>query len=215
MNLYNLESKKEFLEKIKNNFEGRFIHEEVISVMFLIDLLQKRKKQINYLELGVHNGASFCCAIYNSPNVNCYGIDLFENTSKPTVKNKAGYTLDIKRTKKNIESNNRFNNNYKLFADDLTSIRSRGFAESIGGVDLLFIDAGHSYKDVKLDFENYSPSVNPGGYIAFDDYAIPKTTHPGVVKFCDSIEPEQFNIEGYVNVTGDEKNGTFIIQKKL
>lgn len=214
MNLNDLDKKKEFLENIKNNFQGRFIHEEVISTMFLIDLLQKRKKQINYLELGVHNGASFCCAIYNSPNVSCYGIDLFQNTSNPTVKNKAGYTLDIVRTEKNIQSNNRFNNKYKLFAGDLNSINSKKFAEDIGGVDLLFIDAGHSYRDVKLDFENYSPLVNSGGYIAFDDYAIPSTTHPGVVKFCDSIETDLYNIQGYVNITGDKKNGTFIIQKK-
>jgi predicted O-methyltransferase YrrM len=36
-------------------------------------------------------------------------------------------------------------------------------------VDLLFIDADHSYEGVRNDFETYSPLVRPGGLIAFHD----------------------------------------------
>jgi predicted O-methyltransferase YrrM len=44
----------------------------------------------------------------------------------------------------------------------------------LGGrkVDFLFIDAGHTYSDVKQDFEMYSPLVAPGGLIAFHDIAV-------------------------------------------
>lgn len=37
------------------------------------------------------------------------------------------------------------------------------------GVDLLFIDGDHSYEGVKLDWEMYSPLVNPGGIVVFHD----------------------------------------------
>jgi predicted O-methyltransferase YrrM len=36
-------------------------------------------------------------------------------------------------------------------------------------VDLLFIDADHSYGGVKTDFELYAPLVRPGGLVAFHD----------------------------------------------
>jgi predicted O-methyltransferase YrrM len=38
-------------------------------------------------------------------------------------------------------------------------------------VDFLFIDAGHTYNDVRQDFEMYSRLVTPGGLIAFHDIA--------------------------------------------
>ena len=37
-------------------------------------------------------------------------------------------------------------------------------------IDLLFIDGDHSYKMVITDFLNFSPFVNKGGFIVFDDY---------------------------------------------
>ncbi|MDM8547091.1 CmcI family methyltransferase [Candidatus Venteria ishoeyi] len=36
-------------------------------------------------------------------------------------------------------------------------------------IDLLYIDADHSYEGVKKDFELYSPLVTPGGIIVFHD----------------------------------------------
>jgi predicted O-methyltransferase YrrM len=44
----------------------------------------------------------------------------------------------------------------------------------LGGkqVDFLFIYAGHTYDDVKQDFEMYSGLVAPGGLIAFHDVAV-------------------------------------------
>ncbi|HMF89077.1 MAG TPA: CmcI family methyltransferase [Candidatus Angelobacter sp.] len=38
-------------------------------------------------------------------------------------------------------------------------------------LDLLFIDADHTYEGVRSDFELYSPLVRPGGVIAFHDIA--------------------------------------------
>lgn len=212
MDLKNLTLKKESLKNIKENFEGRFIHEEVISVMLLLDQLKKEKEELNYLELGVHNGASFCCAINNTPGISCYGIDLFEDTHDP--KHKHSDKINLERTHSNIQKNNRFNNYYELFQGDLKGAASRDFASKIGEVDLLFIDSGHTYQDVQSDFVNFVPFVRSGGFIAFDDYS---QVHPGVVRFCDEISDRQadmYNVVGFYNLTGDSRNGTYIIQKK-
>ena len=37
--------------------------------------------------------------------------------------------------------------------------------------DLIFIDGDHSYEGVSSDIENYTPFLNTGGTIIFDDYA--------------------------------------------
>ncbi len=43
------------------------------------------------------------------------------------------------------------------------------FAKELGQLDWLFIDGGHSYDEIKHDFETYSPLVVPGGIIALHD----------------------------------------------
>jgi predicted O-methyltransferase YrrM len=58
-------------------------------------------------------------------------------------------------------------------------------------VDLLFIDAGHTYDDVKQDFEMYSSLVAPGGLIAFHDVAVhPSSTGCEVHRFWSEIKSQ-------------------------
>lgn len=45
-----------------------------------------------------------------------------------------------------------------------------------GGVDLVFIDADHSYEGVKRDYELYAPLVKCGGWVAFHDIVTSKLT---------------------------------------
>ena len=40
---------------------------------------------------------------------------------------------------------------------------------SKNGIDLLHIDANERYLDVKRDWDNYTPLVNPGGIILLHD----------------------------------------------
>jgi predicted O-methyltransferase YrrM len=47
-----------------------------------------------------------------------------------------------------------------------------------GGIDLLFIDADHSYEAVKRDIEGWVPHVRVGGFVAFHDCAINMHSHP-------------------------------------
>ncbi|MCP4700096.1 MAG: class I SAM-dependent methyltransferase, partial [Gammaproteobacteria bacterium] len=59
-------------------------------------------------------------------------------------------------------------------------------------IDLLYIDADHSYEGVKKDFELYAPLVKPDGMIGFHDivYHPPGTvTHPAEVdRFWNEIK---------------------------
>jgi predicted O-methyltransferase YrrM len=58
-------------------------------------------------------------------------------------------------------------------------------------VDLLFIDAGHTYSDVQQDFSMYSPLVHPGGLIVFHDIAIhPKESDCDVHRFWSDIKQQ-------------------------
>jgi hypothetical protein len=47
-----------------------------------------------------------------------------------------------------------------------------------GSVDLVFIDADHSYEGVKADIEAWLPKVKVGGWIGGHDYKSPR--FPGV-----------------------------------
>lgn len=54
-------------------------------------------------------------------------------------------------------------------------------------VDLVFIDAGHSYEDVQRDIESYRPLVRDGGILCGHDYACP--SHAGVQQAVDEAFP--------------------------
>jgi predicted O-methyltransferase YrrM len=57
-------------------------------------------------------------------------------------------------------------------------------------IDLLFIDADHSYDAVKKDFELYAPLVSDGGLIVLHDVVNPRWVDNGVAKFWQEINEE-------------------------
>lgn len=59
------------------------------------------------------------------------------------------------------------------------------------GLDFLFIDGGHEYKDVKADYENYAPLVKPGGIIAFHD--VGNELFPGIGQFLEELSSGRFD----------------------
>lgn len=68
--------------------------------------------------------------------------------------------------------------------DVLLSLKDRQF-------DLIYIDSGHSYEEVKRDFElvSYHDLLTDGGIIIFDDYA----NCDGVKRFIDELDyPKKF-----------------------
>ena len=51
--------------------------------------------------------------------------------------------------------------------------------------NFIFIDGDHSYEGIKADFELYSPMLEPGGYLVFDDYQ--REPWPDVQQFVDEV----------------------------
>lgn len=57
--------------------------------------------------------------------------------------------------------------------------------------DMAFIDAGHSYEDIKKDWELFYPLIKKGGIIMLHDTV---NTDQGVRLFWEEIKDEKFNI---------------------
>ncbi len=58
-------------------------------------------------------------------------------------------------------------------------------------VDFLFVDAGHTYSDVRQDFDQYSSLVTENGVIAFHDVAYhPPESMCEVHRFWSEIKPK-------------------------
>ncbi len=65
-----------------------------------------------------------------------------------------------------------------------------------GPFDFVFIDAGHYYKEVRRDWDNYRPMVKPGGMICLHDIL----THPAwpsieVGRLWDEIKKDNLTFE--------------------
>lgn len=57
--------------------------------------------------------------------------------------------------------------------------------------DMSFIDAGHSFEDITLDWQNYYPLIRSGGVLMLHDTV---NSDAGVRDFWPSIQDEKFNI---------------------
>lgn len=96
-----------------------------------------------------------------------------------------GYDWDL--VKKEFKTNTRYFDNIVLheeFSYDISHIFKN---ES---QDFIYIDANHSYEDIKKDIELYLPKVKKGGYIGGHDY-IPHFS--GVIKAVNEMlgEPDE------------------------
>jgi len=120
---------------------------------FLRHLIEKHN-YTTMAEVGVRDGRTTFYLLKNCPELIIYGIDL--DTSK-------FYTNEIK----------------EQFGDRLVPIQgySHTVADRIPNVDLVFIDADHSYDGCKNDIIAYSPKVKTGGLLTGHDI-----DYPGVNK---------------------------------
>ena len=67
-------------------------------------------------------------------------------------------------------------------------------------LDWIYIDAGHSYEEVKADYYAWSPKVRIGGIISFHDYGVNDCI--GVKTFIDELMKD--NPDMKVNFTTDD-----------
>jgi hypothetical protein len=132
-----------------------------IPVMFsLVSLLRPRL----FVELGVHNGASFfaACQVVKqfATGTQCVGVDHWEGDAHAGI-----FDDEVFENADRIRREN--------FAEFATFHRM-AFAEALNhvedaSVDLLHIDGFHTYEAVKEDFETWRSKLSPQAVVLFHD----------------------------------------------
>ena len=101
--------------------------------------------------------------------------------------------------------------NLTLVCGDSTSQRTLEVVSKLGLYDLIFIDADHTYKGVKKDFENYSVLFAGGGVMGFHDIECPGVNRFWLeLKASKKYEMREFIYKGYTQQYGI---GMLIINK--
>ena len=161
--------------QIASETVGRNCHHWVCVLNIIVRLYDVK----TYLEIGVHNGTSMSYVVNQDENkIDCYGIDLFEQTIKQYLRD----SLSRDNTLENIQKNNKSNSLLNLIAGNSFSKDTISKVSDLN-IDLLFIDGDHSYKGISNDFFNYAPLVRKGGLIVIDDY---NKRWPDVLRFVDN-----------------------------
>jgi len=146
-----LEAMKQTLEKVKD-IPGLMTSEE------LSLLCRMARSASSILELGSYKGRSLAAMGLTNPNAKLYGIDWFGDMSHRGYK---GSTLE--ETQANLKK-------HGVSAEYIVGKTDEVVNEFDKTVDLLHIDAGHSYEECSHDLKAYTPKVNPGGAICIHDY---------------------------------------------
>jgi len=146
---------------------------------FAYELMRELKPRI-FVELGVWKGESyftFCQSVEeNKLTTRCYGVDTWQGDIHMGV-----FPPEIGR------DTAKYNQRYARFSE----LKAMPFDQAVssfadGSIDLLHIDGGHRYEDVKTDFENWLPKVSEGGIILFHDVTVHKPDF-GVWRFWEEV----------------------------
>lgn len=146
---------------------------------------------INYVEIGCYAGAS-ACLMTQRPNTNVFSID-------------TGIPIAPGMATANVLRHNVLGNKFEYIqgsSHDNAVFNRLRIALRGNGIDILFIDGGHSFDDVIQDFNMYSGLVKAGGYIVFDDY-LDHEFSPEVRPAVDRILT---SLQGGYEVIGSLKN---------
>jgi predicted O-methyltransferase YrrM len=163
------------MEHIYQNIDGWFDFENLYS--FVVNIFNENKEG-KFVEIGSWMGKSssfMAVEIANSQkNIKFYCVDTWEGSiehqNNDVIKNNTLFDIFLKNT--------------ELAKDYLTPIKnsselaSKQFEDE--SLDFIFIDAGHTYEDVKNDLKNWYPKLKQNGIIAGHDFS--EAAWPGVVK---------------------------------
>ena len=128
----------------------------------------------SFIEVGVWEGRNIIAIAKEFPDTICYGVDPYdymEYSNQLSLKDDKSYLLKS-------ESENVYNktlaytkvySNFKLIRKSSSDAAKEFEQES---VDLVFIDANHSYESVKNDIDLWLPKVKQGGVLSGHDYSI-------------------------------------------
>lgn len=125
----------------------------------LVDL-EREKREINYLEIGVAAGGTLNILKFVSENTNFTGIDLFEDF----VPNDDNTHIGKVRTLEKV--NNNLGKDVQLIKGESIKLLKE-FKNNNNIFDFIFIDANHTYAATNNDFNNAIPVLSNRGLVAF------------------------------------------------
>jgi len=174
------------LKTLNYDFTGILFWEKITGFFSLPEAvaLQCVVKQLSpnstVVELGAFQGrSSIAIASVLPPGSTLHSIDNFQGALLKPGEARPPMPEVIRRNKEAFLHNTTafgVNDKVQLHVMNTTAAASLFADES---VDLIFIDAGHKYDDVKADITHYYPKLKPGGYMLFDDY---EEKWPGVMQ---------------------------------
>jgi predicted O-methyltransferase YrrM len=168
----------------------------------ILSLMAMRKKDGVIVELGSWTGGgALLIAPHLTHDQSYHAVDAFNARLMPDP-----YRKDFLRGRAHLD----------VFRENIAPIKEKvvvhqGLTDDVAAawprdlaIDLLFIDADHSYKGVSADWRNWSPFVKKGGIIAFHDYYtdLVKYGHAGVRRFVDELIADKNIKDNFYSIEG-------------
>ncbi|MDI6704588.1 MAG: class I SAM-dependent methyltransferase [bacterium] len=166
------------MNKLEKALDQIFTHLTRKEKVFLKHLAGKVPKDGVILEVGSYLGASACFFALGTkkPGQRIYCVDTWQNDAMSEGKR---------------DTFAEFLKNTAYFKEKIIPLR--GYSEDIARtfdkkIDLLFIDADHSYKGCNQDVKAWFPHLNPGAIVIFHDYGWAEGVQRTVKEFVKPIE---------------------------
>lgn len=158
------------MKKIKHNYqniEGWFNMENQY-----LELLNHCPENGIFVELGCFKGKSTSFIVTEIINqnrkINFTTIDSFEGHTNSGDNKEVEAYKGIENIKNDFDLNT---SHIKKYFDCISCLSHEGAGYfDDNSVDIIFIDAGHSYEAVKKDIQAWMPKMKPNGIIAGHDY---------------------------------------------
>jgi cephalosporin hydroxylase len=180
---------------------------DAVQIKGLQDLIEYLKthlgdlKSKTMIEIGSYAGESSVMFAEHFKLVIC--IDPFMDDYDPNDLVNGFATMDIVEKRFDENTNNYINiQKIKMTSDDAIDIMLKLNINPNFAVDFVYIDALHTYDQVKKDIENYMPIIVDGGFIGGHDY---HPNHPEVMRAVD---------EKLLSVDASFVDGSFVKQVK-
>ncbi len=167
---------------------GLMTHEE------LDVLCRMARSASSIVELGTYKGRSLAAMMLSNPQARAWAVDWFGDMSARGYKGSTRDEMLANLAKLKLKP-----------AGVIVATTDEAVGQFNETVDLLHIDAGHSYEECLADLHNWTPKVKPGGAVCIHDYGephSPELRRPGVQQAVD-----EWRNDAWVEV---ERAGTMI-----